>query len=125
VVTQPIIDNKSTNERMKNLIMLIAAVTMAFYSCKPIYQCGQTIPEKKPRVSKRVQAVIDERDDLCTILELRDNEISGLKGDIVGLEGDVAGLKENISVLNNQLGTIERQYQELNNDKLSQAEQFG
>jgi chemotaxis protein MotB len=103
---------------VKNLILLIAAVTMALYSCKPIYQCGQTIPEKKPRASKRVQAVIDERDDLCRILALRDNEISGLKGDI-------SGLKEDISRLNNQLSAIERQYQELNNDKLSQAEQFG
>ena len=74
---------------MKNLILLIAAVTMAFYSCKPIYQCGQTIPEKTPRVSKRVQAVIDERDDLCRILELRDNEISDLKGDIIGPTKDV------------------------------------
>jgi len=102
---------------MKNLILLIAAVTMAFYSCKPIYQCGQTIPEKQPRVSKRVQAVIDERDDLCTILALRDAEISGLKDDISGLNEDISGL-------NDQLRTVEKQYQELNNDKLSQAEQF-
>jgi chemotaxis protein MotB len=103
---------------MKNFILLIAAVTMAFYSCKPIYQCGQTIPEKMPRVSKRAQAVIHERDDLCIILALRDNEISGLKG-------DVSGLKDDISGLNHQLRAIESQYQELNNDKLSQAEQFG
>ena len=102
---------------MKKSILLIAAITMAFYSCKPIYQCGQTIPEKKPRVSKRFHAVIDERDSLCTTLALRDAEISGLKSDISGLNEDISGL-------NNQLRTIERQYQELNNDKLSQAEQF-
>ena len=109
---------------MKKSILLIAAITMAFHSCKPIYQCGQTIPEKKPRVSKRFQAVIDERDDLCTILALRDAEISGLKSDISGLNSDISGLNEDITGLNNQLRTIERQYQELNNDKLSQAEQF-
>jgi chemotaxis protein MotB len=109
---------------MKKSILLIAAITMAFYSCKPIYQCGQTVPEKRPRVSKRVQAVLDERDDLCAILALRDSEITGLKGDISGLKSDISGLNEDISGLNYQLRTIERQYQDLNNDKLSQAEQF-
>ena len=110
---------------MKNLILLIAAATMAFYSCKPIYQCGNAIPEKKPRVSRRALAVIEERDDLCATLASRDSEIKGLKSDISGFKNDISGLNADISGLNNQLSTIERQYQELNNDKLSQAEQFG
>jgi chemotaxis protein MotB len=109
---------------MKKTILLIAALTMAFYSCKPIYQCGHAVPEKKPRVSKRALAVIEERDKLCTTLAARDTEIRGLKRDIAGLNSDIAGLNSDISGLNTQLRTIERQYQELNNDKLSQAERF-
>jgi chemotaxis protein MotB len=109
---------------MKRIILLIAVITMAFYSCKPIYQCGHAIPEKKPRVSRRALAVIEERDDLCETLASRDAEIRGLKSDIAGLNSDISGLNSDISGLNNQLRTIERRYQELNNDKLSQAERF-
>lgn len=81
-----------------------------FSSCKPFYQCGDAKPEKKLLVCKRVQAVIDERDVLCKTLDLRDNEISHLKSNISNLQG--------------QIRDIEKQYNELLSDNLSQAEQY-
>ena len=46
------------------LVSLLAIGMLAVSSCKPIYQCGDPIPEKK-KGGKRLQAVVSERDSLC------------------------------------------------------------
>ncbi len=46
---------------------LLAVGMLAVSSCKPIYKCGDPIPEKK-KGGKRLQAVVSERDSLCTSL---------------------------------------------------------
>jgi chemotaxis protein MotB len=94
---------------MRNLTLFFAVIALTFGSCKPIYRCGETVPAKLS-VSKRAQRVVLERDELCATLAERD--------------GEVANLKKDISGLNDQIANIERQYSELNSDKLSQAEQF-
>lgn len=99
------------------LILFISVGLLFFISCKPIYQCGQPIPEKNQILSKRVKAVIAERDSLCTTLAARDNEIVLLKENIESLKG-------NISELNQSITDIEKKYNELSGEKLSQAEQF-
>lgn len=91
--------------------LLFTAIALILSSCSPIYNCGQPKPEKKMLVSKRVKSVIDERDVLCTTVESRDAEIVGLKNDI--------------SNLNEYADELENQYNDLINDNLSQAEQFG
>ncbi|MNJ82859.1 putative lipoprotein YiaD precursor [compost metagenome] len=49
----------------KSILMCTLAVGMlAVSSCKPIYKCGDPIPEKKTG-GKRLQAVVTERDSLC------------------------------------------------------------
>jgi chemotaxis protein MotB len=88
---------------MKKVILLLAAITITLASCKPIYQCGQPKPAKKQMLSKRFKNVISERDQLCSTLETRNNEIAKLNNDYKGLE---------------------KQYKDLSSDKLSQAEQF-
>lgn len=103
--------------KANNLIYLIGIIGIFASSCKPIYQCGQPVPDKNPMVSKRLKAVITERDELCQTLELRDSEIVTLKENIEGLKG-------NISNLNQSITDIEKKYNELSGEKLSQAEQF-
>ena len=103
--------------KTKKLILIIGVFALLISSCKPIYQCGQPIPDKNPIISKRFKAVISERDELCKTLELRDNEIVSLKENIVGLKG-------NISDLNQSITDIEKKYNDLSGEKLSQAEQF-
>lgn len=96
---------------MKKIILLISAIALLFSSCKPFYQCGQPKPEKKEfLLSKRVQTVLDERDQLCSTLNTRNNELSKLQADHSKLQTDYKGL--------------ETDYKNLTNDKLSQAEQF-
>ncbi len=99
------------------LVLLIVAGALFLGSCKPIYQCGQPIPEKNQILSKRVKAVIAERDSLCATLSKRDNEIVKLKENIESLKG-------NIDSLNKSITDIEKKYNELSGEKLSQAEQF-
>jgi len=97
--------------KTRNMILLTGIIAaLIFSSCKPIYQCGEPKPEKKLLVCKRVQTVIDERDVLCKTLDLRDNEISLLKSNISNLQG--------------QIRDIEKQYNDLLSDNLSQAEQY-
>ncbi len=100
-----------------NLVLLIVVGALFLGSCKPIYQCGQPVPEKNPILSKRMKAVIAERDSLCTTLETRDNEIVALKENIELLKG-------NIDSLNKSITDIEKKYNELSGAKLSEAEQF-
>jgi len=97
------------------ILMLFTGVLLLFFgSCKPIYQCGQPVPEKNLFASKRVKAVIAERDELCKTLETRDNEIVVLKENIESLKGNIAGLNQSIT-------DIERKYNELSGEKLSDA----
>jgi chemotaxis protein MotB len=108
---------KSKNMKTKNFLLIIGAVLLLVSSCKPIYQCGQPVPDKNPLLSKRVKAVISERDELCNTLVLRD-------GEIVSLKENIEGLKGNISDLNQSITDIEKKYNELSGEKLSEAEQF-
>jgi len=103
--------------KTKNLILFIGLIFLVITSCSPIYQCGQPVPEKNPFVSKRFKAVIAERDLLCTTLETRDSEIVLLKENIESLKGNIAGLNQSIT-------DIEKKYNDLSGEKLSDAEQF-
>ncbi|MGV8092978.1 MAG: OmpA family protein [Mangrovibacterium sp.] len=102
--------------KTNNVILIIGALTLLISSCKPFYQCGQPRPEKF-FASKRVQAVINERDSLCETLGLRENEI-------LSLNNNVAGLKQNIADLNKNLADTKKKYDALVNENLTQAEEF-
>lgn len=106
-------DLKKNHNHMKQSILaiLITALSLGFFSCKPIYKCGEQKPAKKMILMPRiVQNVINERDSLCTSLSDRNNEVFNLKKDTVELKSKVANL--------------EKQYKNLANDNLNQSEQF-
>lgn len=96
--------------KIKLLFIISMFAVILISSCKPIYQCGETKPEKKQFLLKRTQAVIDERDNLCKTLETRNNEI--------------ITLNKNISDLKNSVQSIDKQYNDLLNDNMTQAEQY-
>lgn len=103
--------------KTRNLMLFTGVLLLFFGSCKPIYQCGQPVPEKNQLLSKRMKAVIAERNELCQTLETRDNEIVLVKENIETLKGNITGLNQSIT-------DIERKYNELSGEKLSEAEQF-
>ena len=100
-----------------SFILFTVIVTGLFVSCKPIYKCGEPKPEKKLFLPKNIITVINERDSLCNTLSVREVEILDMK-DIVQTQ------KTNISKLQTEKSELTTQYNDLMNEKLSQAEQM-
>lgn len=100
-----------------SFILFTVIVAGLFVSCKPIYKCGEPKPEKKLFLPKNIIAVINERDSLCNTLSVREVEILDLK-DVVENQ------KTNISKLQTEKSDLTTQYNDLMNEKLSQAEQM-
>jgi len=96
--------------KLSNLVLISFAFTFTFFSCIPIYKCGEAKPVKKLFLPKTVLAVISERDSLCTTLSSRDIEIYNLKKDTV--------------ILNKDIRNLGKRYDNLTNDKLSQSEHY-
>lgn len=107
-----------------NIIILSSVLLLLISSCKPIYQCGQKRPEKKMLVTKRVQTVIDERDRLCSTVDLRNKEIASLKKDVANLKTDISNLNDDKKKLNETIVDVEKKYNDLASKNLSQSEQF-
>src|SRR5690554_4957701 len=101
----------------RSVISIVSLAALILSSCaKPIYQCGEARPEKF-RASKRVMAVVDERDELCNTLDLRNNEI-------VGLKKNISSLKDEVSGLSLTLKKTEKKYDDLVDASLNQAQQM-
>lgn len=100
-----------------SFILFTVIVAGLFVSCKPIYKCGEPKPEKKLFLPKNIITVINERDSLCNTLSVREVEILDLK-DVVENQ------KTNISKLQTEKSELTTQYNDLMNEKLSQAEQM-
>jgi len=100
-----------------SFILFTVIVAGLFVSCKPIYKCGEPKPEKKLFLPKNIIAVINERDSLCNTISVREVEILDLK-DVVENQ------KTNISKLQTEKSELTTQYNDLMNEKLSQAEQM-
>jgi chemotaxis protein MotB len=82
-------------------------------SCAPIYKCGEPVPEKK-KGGKRLVAVTEERDSLCTALAQEQATTAGLRTDKAGLEQRLARL----GYQNDQQGQeISAQERELRNQQ--------
>lgn len=96
---------------MKNIFNLFLLVfALSFTSCAPMYQCGEAIPEKTGMASKRLKAVVAERDSLCSTLanEQIDNE---------ALRRDVAQLKV-------EQKDLQAKFAKLSDEKMADAAQF-
>ncbi len=63
----------------------ILAIGLLLTSCKPIYKCGDPMPDKE-KGGKRLRAVVSERDSLCSELASEQAENSKLRNDNQNLE---------------------------------------
>ncbi|WP_343634452.1 OmpA family protein [Fluviicola sp.] len=89
----------------------LAVGILAVSSCKPVYTCGDPIPEKKPG-GKRLQTVISERDSLCTTLADQKSVNERLVSDNKNLQMKLSG-QENIN--ENQSAQLSQQERDLQN----------
>lgn len=81
----------------KSMLMGVFSIgIMALSSCKPIYTCGEPIPEKK-KGGKRLQAVVAERDSLCTTLADQKSVNEQLTADNKQLTDDKKNLQIKLS----------------------------
>jgi chemotaxis protein MotB len=103
-------------KRIPSLSLLMAMAFVVLTACSPVYKCGDEIPAKKPG-SKRMKAVIEERDQLCTDLSIKVAENAELTTKLG------ASTQQNRN-LNEQLTDLNRRYNSLINESLSQSEQF-
>jgi chemotaxis protein MotB len=101
---------------IKNWILL-ASVSFAISSCSTVYKCGEAIPEKGVKGSKRLKAVVSERDSLC--------------GDLASEKTLRSQYAENLERktkefdnLSNDHSDLRRRFDQLSNQNISQAEQF-
>jgi chemotaxis protein MotB len=101
---------KTTSMKTKHIFYILGLLVITISSCKPIYHCGEPRPQKNPVVSKRVNGLILERDNLCETVDLKSKEIDTLNKKVSALNKDVSGLNQSIK--------------DLTNDKMSQSEQF-
>ncbi|WP_309281506.1 OmpA family protein [Fluviicola sp.] len=103
-----------------NKSILMSACTLgmlAVVSCKPIYKCGDPIPEKK-QGGKRLQAVVTERDSLCISLADQKTANGRLTAENKNLQDKLSGQK-NINEsqseqLDQQSAQLRQQLTELN-----------
>lgn len=93
-----------------NYILLLAGSSLFISSCKPIYKCGDNIPQKEVVGGKRLKAVVAERDQLCDNLELKNSENAGLQIKVSDLEKSKKNLEE--------------KYSNLFDENISQADQY-
>lgn len=104
---------------MKQINLLAAtgfALSLVLNSCAPVYTCGETAPEKGVK-GKRMQAVVAERDSLCTDVATKTHENSRLTEQLYAQTNETANL-------HGQLDQLQSNYNALRDDNVSQAEQF-
>lgn len=89
----------------------IAATFLMIAACAPIYKCGEPVAEKK-KGGKRLQAVVHERDSLCTTLSTEQARSATLQSMNADLQ---ARLKRESSAVDEYGKELDAQSQELRN----------
>jgi chemotaxis protein MotB len=112
-------DNNLKIKQMKkfsSLYLFATEMILVFTACSPIYKCGDEVPAKKPG-GKRMKAVVEERDQFCTDLSIKVAENTELNTKLN------SSTQQNRN-LNEQLTDLNRRYNSLINESLSQSEQY-
>ena len=87
-----------------------------FSACAPVYKCGDPIPDKKPG-GKRLKAVVEERDDLCTKLDI-EMKLNAENRTIISNKSD------EIDRFKKDLSNLQTRYNDLLNENVSQSDRF-
>lgn len=103
-------------KRVKIYSLFAGSLVLLATSCAPVYKCGDAVPTKKPG-GKRMKAVIEERDQLCTNLatKVSENEDLGNK---------LADSRKQNTQLTTDLNDLRGRYNSLINENISQSDQF-
>jgi chemotaxis protein MotB len=95
-------------------ILIFGAFLLSFGSCAPVYKCGDALSEKKP-MGKRINAVIEERDQLCLSLSKKETENIELNKNLENKSTQNAKLESDIQ-------DLQSRYNQLINESISQSD---
>lgn len=117
-----------------SIVGILIIVSVFVNACKPIYTCGEPKPIKKSVTffwTKRVKTVIDERDVLCKDLKESRAQNAQLEKDTFDLKNKISQQSITIIDLTNQNNQLNANLDELNkkfdnliNENITQAEQY-
>jgi chemotaxis protein MotB len=105
---------------MKNIILPAAIAIFALSSCSTIYRCGETPPEKF-NANKRILAVVQERDSLCTDLAQEKAENEELSASLFAEQQQKAELQGEYDLLKTECAKTADQ---LSADLLAKSDQL-
>lgn len=115
----------------KTQIILIAVIIMIASSCAPVYKCGEEKPAGSISGSNRLVAVVQERDDLCETVKIKDEENKYLlkRNQELGFENDsLVGinkeLNEDLSDLQEDYNELDEKHEKLKKDHIDLGERF-
>lgn len=63
-----------TKMKNKSIAFIAIGALFSLYSCAPVYKCGEEKPAGGIQGSNRLLDVVNERDELCEIVEVKDKE---------------------------------------------------
>tara|TARA_B100000508_G_C11465832_1_gene282428 strand:- start:11202 stop:12182 length:981 start_codon:yes stop_codon:yes gene_type:complete len=97
----------------KTQLIFICATVIAASSCAPVYKCGEEKPAGGVAGGNRLMAVVEERDDLCETVKIKDEENKFLvqRNQELSIENDSLTTKN--TELNNDLSELQGEYNEL------------
>lgn len=119
-------------------IIFTLAYLVMLNACAPIYKCGESKPEKKSLMGKRLKAVVSERDNLCANLALNNIENAELNDSLAGLNfklaviseqnDDLKSQKSDLLYKNDELtfknNDLQEKYRNLISDNLSKTDRY-
>ena len=112
---------------MKKLmhVVISGALILVLNSCATIYKCGDLKPEKQPITwGKRLKAVVNERDNLCTDLAAEMKENNGLKENLADQTNKNNELNDQYNTLVTNNNALQKKYDNLINESLSQTDKL-
>jgi len=118
---------------MKNKLIPILSIVsfLSLYSCAPVYKCGEERPERGISGSNRLLDVVKERDELCDMLESKEQETTYLikRNQELTLTNDsldrkVNEIQQDRNKIKAELNTLQDKHDELRNDHLLLSQKF-
>ena len=105
--------------------VISGALILVLNSCATIYKCGDLKPEKQPITwGKRLKAVVNERDNLCTDLAAEMKENNGLKENLADQTNKNNELNDQYNTLVTNNNALQKKYDNLINESLSQTDKL-
>lgn len=116
----------------KKLVAYLAiGIIATTYSCAPIYKCGEEKPERPIAGSNRLLDVVNERDELCDMLTIKEEETNYLvqRNQSLTLMNDsletVANyFADNYGKLQTKYDDLNEQHNSLRRDQLELSQKF-